>query len=81
MRLERKGGVKNDAQVADLRGWADGTAIDADEEIPNLPEQWLGGHNHELCLAAVQLEEVSCHPDFDVVEAVDQRLWGELRGR
>ncbi len=54
--LKGEGGVKDDAQVADLRGWSDGTAVHTDEEISNLPEQWLGGQNHELSLIAIEFE-------------------------
>lgn len=35
--LEGEGGIKDDAQVVDLKGWSDGTAINTDEEISNLP--------------------------------------------
>lgn len=38
--LEGEGGVQDDAQLADLRGRSDGTAINSDEEVSNLAEQW-----------------------------------------
>lgn len=56
LRLEGEGGVEDDTQVADLRDWSDGTAINGNEKISNLPEQWLGGHNHELSLIAIKFE-------------------------
>ena len=53
VRLEGEGGVQDDAQVADFRGWGDGATIDLKEKIPNLLEQCLRCHNHELCFLAV----------------------------
>lgn len=38
--LEGEGVVQDDAQLADLRGRSDGTAINTDEEVSNLAEQW-----------------------------------------
>lgn len=35
--LEGEGGIKDDTQVVDLKGWSDGTAINTDEEISKLP--------------------------------------------
>ena len=51
--FEGEGGVKNDTQVADLGGWEDGAAVNVEEEISNLLERSLWGHNHELCLCSV----------------------------
>lgn len=51
--LVGKGGVQDDTQVADLWGRADGTAVNVQGEISNLPEQGLGCHNHELSFIAV----------------------------
>lgn len=78
--LEREGGVQDDAQVTDFGGWRDGTAIDLEKELPDLPELCLGPHDHELCFFAVKFEEVGGHPDFYCLEAVDYGLGGEQRG-
>lgn len=53
-----------------------------EEEIPNLPEHRVWGHNHELRLLNAQLECFGCHPGFYGMEAVDQtvRQWGEQSG-
>ena len=56
MGLKSQGGVKDDTQVADYGGWSDGAAIHFQKKIPNHPEQWLGGHDHELSFIAVQFE-------------------------
>ena len=47
--MEREGGVQNFTKVADLRGRADGAPVNIQDEISNLQEQCLGGHNQELC--------------------------------
>ena len=53
---EGEGGVQDDAQVADLRGWADGNAINQKDEITHLLEQCRGRHNQELCFIAVEFK-------------------------
>ena len=40
--MEREGGVQDYTKVADLRGWADGSPINIQNEISNLLEQRLG---------------------------------------
>lgn len=74
---EREVGAEDNFQVADLRGYRDGAAIHTDKKISNLPEQWPGGHKHELSLDAVKLEKVGRRPGFNGLKTVDQRLWGE----
>ena len=43
-------------QVEDLRGWADGNAINQKDEITHLLEQCRGRHNQELCFLAVEFK-------------------------
>lgn len=69
--MAREDGFQNDTQVADLRGWADGAAVNEEEEISHLPKQCCGDHNQELCLVTVKFEEGRCHPGFYVVKAID----------
>lgn len=54
--LEEEDGVEGYSQFADLREGRDGGTFNVEEQIPNLPEQCLGGHNHELCLVAVKIK-------------------------
>lgn len=69
--LKGEGGVQDDAQVTDLRGWTNGCPVYIQHEVSNLLQQRFGG-NHELCFNAVQFEPVRGHPVFDVAEAVHQ---------
>ena len=43
-------------RFADFGRCSDGTAVNKEEEISNLQEQRLGGHNHELYFFAVKFE-------------------------
>lgn len=56
MRVEGKSGFQSDTQVADFGGWGDGTAINMEEEIPNLLNQGFVCHNQEFSFLTVELE-------------------------
>ena len=67
----KEGGVKNDIKVADLWGWADGTAINDEEEFSNLPEGSLRVHYYEPSLVTVEFRKIIWHPEFYIMQAVD----------
>ena len=60
--LVGEGRVKDDTQVADHGGWRDGATIHLEKKVSGLPQLRLGAHDHELCLLAVEFEEVGGHP-------------------
>lgn len=58
----KKGGIKDNAQVSDLSRGADGAAFNGQYHRLSPVEYGLERHNHEFCVVGVEFEHAGCHP-------------------
>lgn len=62
--------VKDDSEVATVKGWRQGEGVDSEGETVNGFSDGFGTDDDHVCFFAVELKEIGVHPGFNVSEAV-----------
>lgn len=66
---EREGGVKDEAEVADLGGGGDVGAVDVEGEVLDGAGKRVRADDQDFGFIAVEFEKIGLHPGFNVSEA------------
>lgn len=62
--------VKDDSEVATVKGWKQGGVVDSERETVSGLGDGFGTDDDHVCFFTVKLKEISVHPGFNVNEAV-----------
>jgi len=62
--------VKDDSDVAIVKGWIQGGGVNSEGETVNGFSDWFGTDDDHVCFFGVELKEICVHPGFNVIEAV-----------
>lgn len=62
--------VKDDSEVATVKGWRQGEGVDSEGETVNGFSDGFGTDDDHVCFFTVELKEIGVHPGFNVSEAV-----------